>query len=183
LVLLAGCAVGPFEAATARTASTGSTKAVNGYGETIDDARERALEKARDYVEEYLQRNHPNIGWQPTIQRLLKEGVVKIDKPKQGDFAEKEGYEVTAHIDLSAANLGKLQIDVDQARDQAQENTVFWRHLLLGRILAALVALFLIVGGYLRLEELTRGYYTTLLRVGAGAVMLLIAAVVLLVRI
>jgi hypothetical protein len=76
-----------------------------------------------------------------------------------------------------------LQADVDQAREQAQENVIFWRHLVVGRILAALVALFLIVSGYLRLEELTRGYYTTLLRVGAGAVMLLIAAVVLLVRI
>ena len=181
LVLLAGCAVGPSEGGTARAASTGPTKAVTGYGETSDDARERALAKAFDYVDEYLQRNHPNIGWRPTIHRLLKEGVVKVDKPTRGQFAEKEGYEVTAHVDLT--KLGNLQIDVDQAREQAQENAVFWRHLLLGRILAALVALFLIVGGYLRLEELTRGYYTTLLRVGAGAVMLLIAAVVLLVRI
>ena len=183
LVLLAGCAVGPSEGGTARAASTGPTWTEKGYGETIGDARERALAKARDSVEEYLQRNHPDIGWQPTIQRLLKEGVVTVDDPKQGDFAELKGYEATAHVDLRDANLGKLQVDVDQAREQAQENAVFWRHLLLGRILAALVALFLIVGGYLRLEELTRGYYTTLLRVGAGAVMLLIAAVVLLVRI
>ena len=29
------------------------------------------------------------------------------------------------------------------------------------------------VFGYIKLEELTRGYYTTLLRVGAGAVVLL----------
>jgi hypothetical protein len=181
LVLLAGCVVGPSEDGTARAASTGLTWTETGYGETIDVARELALEKARYSVEDYLQRNHPDIGWQPTIERLRKEGVVRVDEPKQGNFAEKKGYEVTAHVDLT--KLGKLQVDVDQAREQAQENAVFWRHLLLGRILAALVALFLIVGGYLRLEELTRGYYTTLLRVGAGAVMLLIAAVVLLVRI
>jgi hypothetical protein len=181
LVLLAGCAVAPSGAA--RAVSTGPTWAVKGYGETIDDARERALEKARDSVEEYLERNHPAIGWRPTIRRLLKEGVVKVDDPKQGDFAELKGYEATAHVDLRDANLGKLQVVVDEAREQAQEHTIFWRHLLLGRILAALVALFLIVGGYLRLEEMTRGYYTTLLRVGAGAVMLLIAALVLLVRI
>jgi hypothetical protein len=181
LVLLAGCAVAPAPARTAHAGSTGPTWTETGYGETIDVASELALEKARDSVDDYLQKNHHDIGWQPTIERLRKEGVVKLDKPKQGAFAEREGYEVTAHVDLT--NLGNLQIDVDQAREQAQENAVFWRHLLVGRILAALVALFLIVGGYLRLEELTRGYYTTLLRVGAGAVMLLIAAIVLFVRI
>jgi hypothetical protein len=183
LVLLAGCAVAPAPAGTAHAGSTGPTWAVKGYGETSDDARQRALEKARDSVEEYLQTNHPSINWSPTIQGLLGDSVVKVEDPKQSDLAQLIGYEATAHVDLRSANLVKLQVDVDQAREQAQENAVFWRHLLLGRILAALVALFLIVGGYLRLEELTRGYYTTLLRVGAGAVMLLIAAVVLLVRI
>ena len=76
---------------------------------------------------------------------------------------------------------GNCRREVDQAREQAQENVIYWRHLLVGRILAALVALFLIVSGYLRLEELTHGYYTTLLRVGAGAALLLIVAVVVIV--
>jgi hypothetical protein len=187
LVLLAGCAVGPSEGGTGRAASTGPTWDEKAYGETIDNARKLAQEKARDKVEGYLEEHYPNIGWRPTIQRLLKAGVVTVDDPKQGELDHLRGYEATAHVDLRDENLRKLQVDVDQAqeqaREQAQENAVFWRHILLGRILAALVALFLIVGGYLRLEELTRGYYTTLLRVGAGAVMLLIAAVVLLVRI
>ena len=183
LVLLAGCAVRPSEAGKAGAALSSPTWAVKGYGETPADAQQRALEKARDSVEDYLVNRYPSMGWRPTIENLLAGNVVSVDKPKQGNFAGKEGYETTAHVDLRSANLVNLQADVDQAREQAQENVVFWRHLVVGRILVALVALFLIVSGYLRLEELTRGYYTTLLRVGAGAVMLLIAAVVLLVRI
>jgi hypothetical protein len=181
LILLAGCAA-PSEPQGVHAASTGPTWAVKGYGETVDDARERALEKARTSVEEYLENRYPNIGWQPTIQALLADSVVKVDEPNPGNFvADRPGYEATAHVDLRDANLGKLQTKVDQAREQAQENVIFWRHLLVGRILAALVALFLIVSGYLRLEELTRGYYTTLLRVGAGAVLLLIVAMVVIV--
>jgi hypothetical protein len=181
LVVLAGCAKEPFEPTAVHPASIGPTWVVKGYGENIDDARERALEKARDSIEEHLEKHYPNIGWRPTIQGLLAESVVKVDDAKESDLAELKGYEVTAHIDLRDANLAKLQVDVDQAREQSQANALYWRRLLVGRILAALVALFLIVGGYLRLEEMTRGYYTTLLRVGTGAALLLIVAVVVMV--
>lgn len=181
LVLLIGCAAGSSEPQGVHSLLSGSTWTVKGYGETAGDARERALEKARDSVEEYLVNRYPHIGWRPTIQRLLAENVVKVDDPQQGDFAERQGFEVAAHVDLREANLGKLQTEVDQAREQAHEHVLFWRHLLVGRILAGLVALFLIVSGYLRLEELTRGYYTTLLRVAAGAVLLLIVAMVVIV--
>ncbi len=177
VVVLSGCAVAPYESAHA--GSAGQAWMVKGYGETIDDSRERALEKASDTVEEYLEKNYPNIGWRPTVQSLLAEGVVRVDDAKQGDFAELKGYESTAHIDLRDANLAKLQVDFDQAREHTAANALYWRHLLVGCIMAALVALFLIVSGYLRLEEMTRGYYTTLLRVGAGAALLVIALLVL----
>ncbi len=113
----------------------------------------------------------------------MAQSVVKVDEPTLSELDQLKGYETTAHVDLRSANLVKLQRDVDKDREQAQENLIFWRHLILGRILAALVALFLIVMGYLRLEELTRGYYTTLLRVVAGTALLLTAALVLFVRI
>jgi hypothetical protein len=181
LALLTGCAVGPSEPQGVRAALSGPTWEVTGYGENPSDAREQALEKARNSVEEYLVSHYPSLGWKPRIQTLLAENVVKVDDPKEGKFAERDAYEATAHVDLRTANLGKLQTEVDQAREQAQENVIFWRHLLVGRVLAVLVALFLIVSGYLRLEEMTRGYYTTLLRVGAGAVLLLIVAMVVIV--
>ncbi len=181
VVLLAGCAAGYSKPEAVQDVFSGPTWTKQGYGETAEDARERALEKARDSVEDYLERRYPSIGWRPTIQRLLAEGVVRVDDPKQSELDQLKGYETTAHVDLRDANLSKLQTEVDQAREQAQESVVFWRHLVAGRILAGLVALLLIVSGYLRLEELTRGYYTTLLRVGAGAVLLLIVAAVVMV--
>jgi hypothetical protein len=183
LVLLAGCAARYSEPDAAHTALTSPTWAVKGYGETVEDARQRALEKARDSVEDYLERRYPSIGWRPTVENLLAQSVVKVDEPTESALDQLKGYETTAHVDLRSANLVKLQRDVDKDREQAQENLIFWRHLILGRILAALVALFLIVMGYLRLEELTRGYYTTLLRVVAGAALVLTAVLVLLVRI
>jgi hypothetical protein len=181
LVLLAGCAARYSEPEAVQTSLTSPTWAVKGYGETVEDARQRALEKARDSVEDYLEKRYPSIGWQPTVGNLLAQSVVKVDEPKPSELDQLKGYETTAHVDLRSANLVKLQAEVDQAREQAQANVLYWRHLLVGRILAALVALFLIVGGYLRLEEMTRGYYTTLLRVVAGAALLLIVAVVVIV--
>ena len=60
-----------------------------------------------------------------------------------------------------------------QARSARLEPIRSQRHLLVGRILGSFVALFLVIFGYIKLEELTRGYYTTLLRMGAGAVVLM----------
>jgi hypothetical protein len=181
LVLLAGCAARYSEPEAVQTSLASPTWGVKGYGETGEDARQRALAKARDSVEDYLEKRYPSIGWRPTVENLLAQGVVKVDEPTPSELDQLTGYETTAHVDLRSANLVKLQAEVDQAREQAQANVLYWRHLLVGRILAALVALFLIVGGYLRLEEMTRGYYTTMLRVGAGAVLVLIVAVVVMV--
>jgi hypothetical protein len=47
---------------------------------------------------------------------------------------------------------------------------------LFARVLAGLVALLVVAGGYLRLEEATRGYYTTLLRAAAVAFLALVGA-------
>ena len=53
---------------------------------------------------------------------------------------------------------------------------MFQRLAVAARVLAGLVALCLVVVGYLRLEDLTRGYYTALLRLGAGVALLLTVA-------
>ena len=80
LALITGCAVGPSEPGGADAGATGPTWTVKGYGETASDARELAMGKARDSVEDYLESRYPNIGWRPTIQRLLAESVVKVDE-------------------------------------------------------------------------------------------------------
>ncbi len=146
------------------------------YGQTRNDAEQVALDLARKSVEDYLDRNFHDIGWKPTNEDLLQLGVVRIEVQPPDPKLEgprKESYLATAHVDVSDPNLRKMQTKVDAARRARLEPAVTQRHLLVGRILGSFVALFLVVFGYVKLEELTRGYYTMLLRLGAGAVVLL----------
>ncbi len=146
------------------------------YGQTRSDAEQVALDLARQSVEDYLDRRFHDIGWKPTSEDLLQLGVVRIEvqpPDPQLEGPRKESYLATAYVDVSDPNLRKMQVEVDEARRARLEPAVTQRHLLVGRILGSFVALFLVVFGYIKLEELTRGYYTTLLRLGAGTVVLL----------
>jgi hypothetical protein len=58
----------------------------------------------------------------------------------------------------------------------ARQGRMESRHLILARILGGLVAMLLVLGGYLRLEEATRGYYTSLLRLSAVGVLTAVGA-------
>ncbi len=138
-------------------------------------------------MESFLQEKFPDLHWtsDPDHPERLPEylkvtylqeiGVIRADPPLEGKFLDENGYEVVAHVDVSDPNLRKMQQKVDETRlkDPKFVEVVQSRHWLVYRILASLVALFLVVFGYIKLEELTRGYYTTLLRLGAGAVVLL----------
>jgi len=145
-----------------------------GYGETKNDAQQQALENARSWVELHLYERFHDIGWAPkNAAELVDMGVIRVDEPKEKQLDKLgQGYEAAAHVDLTDGSLRKIQEQVDKARKIAMEPTVSWRHIFIGRVLASLVALFLVVFGYLRLEELTRGYYTTLLRLTAAGVVL-----------
>src|ERR1700722_11088476 len=96
LVLLAGCAARYSEPEAVQTSLASPTWAVKGYGETGEDARQRALEKARDSVEDYLEKRYPSIGWRPTVENLLAQSVVKVDEPTPSALDQLKGYETTA---------------------------------------------------------------------------------------
>jgi hypothetical protein len=151
----------------------------HGYGPTADVAQQNATKEAQYWVEAYLKEHFPDLHVTPDADYLKTEylteiGVIRVDKPTERDFHDLgKGFEAVAHVDLSDPNLRKMQEKVDEARRKDLEPEVTKRHLLVGRILGSFVALFLVIFGYIKLEELTRGYYTTLLRVGAGAVVLL----------
>jgi hypothetical protein len=158
-----------------RTASSSEhVWVVTGYGATEADAREEAYAEALRTVNEYLHQKFPDLGWQPDVDYLKRIAAVRQAAVRQGPHAgQADAYEVDARVDMDDPILHKMQGEVDEARRKAMEPTVTWRHALFGRILAVFVALFLVIVGYIRLEELTRGYYTVLLRLGAGAVVLL----------
>jgi hypothetical protein len=174
LASFVGCAVRP---APTRATAEPSVRVWTEVGRepTQNEAEQQAQENARDAVIGYLHERFPDLNWTPTKDELVRNGVIAVrsDETKPGTFGNLKGYEATAHVDVSDAKLSKIQDQIDEARKQALEPAVSWRHTFVGRALGSLVALFLVVFGYLRLEELTRGYYTTLLRLGAAGVMLM----------
>ncbi len=172
----AGRAADPPTPAEAVSAHMTRVDTDPGRGETEEAARDEARKKACTWFEDYLDFKYGDIGWKPTAAELIAENVVRLDQPQPMDIKPLHGYEVTAHVDLSDAALRRLQPELDRARRQALEQVRFQREGLAARALAALVALCLVVLGYLRLEDLTRGYYTVLLRLTAGAVVLLTLA-------
>lgn len=169
----------PVAQAAPAAPQSGRVWEVYGRGKTENDAQQRALENAADSVDTFLKEKVPDVHWAPKAGYLQDIGAVRVDKPTEKDFHDPDlgtGYEAVAHVDMTDPNLRKMQEKVNEERQKELAPEVWNRHLLVGRILGSFVALFLVVFGYIKLEELTRGYYTTLLRLGAGAVVVLAVA-------
>jgi hypothetical protein len=166
-------AIAPVAAALARNPSW----VEDGYGKSAEDAREVALKKSQDALAEYLTRNYGRLDWGPVTgprSRLEEWGVLREEKPpEQMDLPGESAQHVQVRVEITERYVREVQ-------KLAREERMQHRHLLLARVLAGLVALLVVVAGYLRLEDATRGYYTTLLRVLAIGV-LVVAGVGLLV--
>ena len=149
-----------------------------GRGVTKEAAREEAEKKACTWFQEYLDYKYGDIGWKPESDELVSQGVVRLGEPQawNHDNPGLHGWEVAAHVELTDAALRRLQPELDRKVREAVDQIQSQRIALVARILAMLVALCLVVVGYLRLEDLTRGYYTALLRLAAGAAVLLTVA-------
>jgi hypothetical protein len=109
------------------------------------------------------------------------EGVVKIvDEPElQVRLAVEVGepqYQQILRQDR------KYQEEQRKLRAQQRKQQVLQRQLLLGKGLAGLIALLAAVAGYLRLDEMTKGYYTNWLRVAAVGFVGAVGAVLVLIR-
>lgn len=147
---------------------------VDGYGPTARAARARALENALDRVAELLRRQVGDPTWQVPDELLDPERLEKqfhvigeVDKPKPAPEANDDRALVARYkIQLTPEYL-------DAAQKQVMQERVLSRHLLLARLLGGLLAVLLVAAGYLRLEEMTRGYATQLLRLAAFSVLAL----------
>ncbi|HEY7425526.1 MAG TPA: hypothetical protein VH682_14945 [Gemmataceae bacterium] len=134
-----------------------------GYGQQQKEAEADALKQACDWLS-----THENLGWTPPPEFLRDKGMVRFGESSEKVF-EKAGPMKVVSMEL--------EISADQARaiqKQARHERMTSRHLLLARVLGGVVCLLLVVGGYLRLEEATKGYYTRLLRVAAITFLILV---------
>jgi hypothetical protein len=139
----------------------GSPVEVSGFGANAEQARNNAIANA---VEEARRLANVRSLSPELIERL---GVLEVGEPAASAVLKgQELMEVHARVGLT-----RELIDAAEAADRAE--TAAKRQGLLGRVVAAFVVAFVLVAGYLRLEEWTKGYATKLLRVLAALIALL----------
>jgi hypothetical protein len=139
---------------------------VEGYGESAADAEEDSLRRARQSVQEYLDKHYGSLASAPSLEQLQKAGVVGLEgspELRKLEDSDKVMYEV---------QVAHAQVKLTRGYREGLQKLVLLQHTrqrqwLTARVLAGVVALLLVCGGYLRLEEATRGYYTRLLRLAA----------------
>ncbi len=151
------------------------TWTVSGWGKTEADAEQVALDKACKEVNDFLQRQDPPVHWRPS-RDFVDHNLVKERKPEAKELPDLgQMYQATFEVRLEPKDYRDI-LEHDR-QDRADQ-----RHVLLGKVVLAILALLLAVFGYFRLEEMTRGYYTLWLRLGAlalvgvaGALLLIVA--------
>ncbi len=151
---------------------------VDGYGPNAAAARDRALEHAQERVEKLLRAAAfgsaagGSLAEQLlTLEYLVRYGVVQAaGRAGAGERLDEDRAMVARYkVELTREYLSEVQ---RVAREQRVEE----RHKLLARVLAGLVVVLLVAAGYLRLEDMTRGYATQLLRMSAFTLLALAAA-------
>ncbi len=173
---------------------------VGDFRETDDEAIKSALEKARDKVTEYLRSQSPPIEWSPDpawIQEKLVRDLI-ADQTKDLEFKDSHAVKVANHtalvettpFDVAGKRMFRaaVRVEVNQlARSEIEDQERQYQHKerieratarqgVMVRVLGGLVALLVVIACYLRLEDATKGYYTTLLRLAAVAFVLLVGA-------
>jgi hypothetical protein len=136
-----------------------------GYGTDLLLAQQHALAQARDWLAE-----EGPFDWTPPPEYLRQKGLVSFSAPTEQEL------KLAGPMKVVKMDLTVTAGQAEEIQKVARQHRMTQRQWLLGRVLVGLVALLLVAGGYLRLEEATRGYYTTLLRAAALTVLALVGA-------
>ncbi len=140
---------------------------LSGHGQTESDARQDALSQAREHVVALLKERRPGLRWEPSEAYLRDTGLTRVLAHVPDQPSERLGphHLVTLRVDVGDVDLRKM----------LQQDRLQQRHLLAAKVLLALVALFVVLAAFFRLEDLTRGYYTRPLQ-GALAICVVVIA-------
>jgi len=137
-----------------------------GYGKTELIAQKDALRRACEWLEK-----ESGLGWSPDANYLTLQKMADFGPPEDKEFEEPMGTMkvVKMQLKITDSQLRDIQKQVQHLRMKDRQKT---------SLLALLGAMGLIgvVGGYLRLEEATKGYYTRLLRIAAICFVVVIVA-------
>lgn len=127
---------------------------VEGVGLTKKEAVDKALQEGRNRLREYLEASGLPTRWVPSVAYLRSRLVKHIDDVKEGSVEPKLPYYVVKV---------RVEVNDEDERDIVRRNRLAG----VGILLAGAVFLCIAVGGYLRLDEWSKGYYTGWLRFGA----------------
>jgi hypothetical protein len=175
---------------------------VEGYStasaeEAVQDALDKAPAKVNEYLRSqtppmewsidrgYLQQklwvnldgNDPTfkaLGWKDSQQATVSGHVVQVDRQAL------KGNEPAHHVAIcvKVSDFARKEFDQQEQTTQAKlrQERATSRQGVLARVLGGLVAVLAVIACYLRLEDATKGYYTTLLRLAAVAFVALVGA-------
>lgn len=148
--------------ARARTTEMLLSWLVEGWGNTREDAWQRALENARTDLPGHLAEHDLALDWRPSLSFIRDKLVKGAPEYLKEDFHEPVGPAQGVRL-----QIGITTKDWEQMLQQDRQLRAESRMLVLAKLLAGFVAFLGTVAGYLRLEEMTKGYYTAWLRLAA----------------
>jgi hypothetical protein len=167
------------------TASATHFTVTGPYQTTREDAWQAALARAQKEVTEHLLRGEGSLAYEPEIDYIRKH-LVRTSKEEEKDLEQPVGKvrRIILDISITPQNVVEIAQRDLQRQEEARRHEQAWRSrermTYAGIILVGLVTVLGAVAGYLRLDELTKGYYTGWLMAAAGLVgAAAVAAVVL----
>jgi hypothetical protein len=142
-------------------------------------ARGVVLEDAFQWVGDFLSRQDPPIEWRPDTGYIEKNlgkfsEPVPEEKPELIELGAKET--IVLHVEITQKTLDDMRAHDREYHNLKRKEISGARQVLLARILAGVVAGLVALGAYLRLDEATKGYYKTWLRLGSLALVATVGA-------
>jgi hypothetical protein len=142
---------------------------VTGRADTQELAESVALVRAQHELEDYLRTQNPRIEHIPSTEYIRSHLVDKHEiQPATDSGTEGEGkFVATLKVGLTNERFEDLLQEQAREKQALREALARERMVGVGKSLGVLVAFLAAITGYLRLEEATKGYYTTWLRIAA----------------
>lgn len=142
--------------------------------EAVEDAMHSAAEK----VARHLRSQTPPIEWTPSTEFVRKHMVrnVKEETRELTDSNAPLTYRANVEFEMTESTYRKV---LDEERKYHAEQRMAW----LARVFGGLVLILVAIAGYVRLDDVTKGFYSIPLRVAAiilglaGAVVVAISVV------
>jgi len=152
---------------------------VEGRGMTSEEAKAVALIKAREALLDFIHKYSYSVQHLPPDEFILKE-LSEVSPPEvienDDNLANVGKYLVRLDLNVTDEKFHKI-LDYDHQVAMAEhEELVQGRLFFLGKLLLGIIALLSCLVCYARLEEITKGYYTAWLRLGAVGILCAVGA-------